>query len=178
MLALGACGGEEDRPAAPAAATSPSQVLSGKAERLTGGTVDLAGYRGRVVLVVNTASNCGNTPQFEQLEALYDKKRSKGLVVLGFPSGDFGEQELTDPKDIASFCEKNYGVSFPMFAKTHVTGDDAHPLFKRLIGEAGEVDWNFGKYLVDRKGRVVTRFGAYTEPTDDEVVTAIDRALS
>jgi glutathione peroxidase len=163
--------------AATASAAGKRQVLVGKARKLTGGVVSLSRYRGRVVLVVNTASQCGNTPQFGGLESLYNRKRGKGFVVLGFPSGDFGDQELTDPDEIAGFGKKNYGVSFPMFAKTHVRGGDANPFFKRLIREAGEPNWNFGKYLVDRRGHVVKRFDAYTEPTDSSIVRAIDREL-
>ncbi|WP_354700786.1 hypothetical protein DSM112329_01075 [Paraconexibacter sp. AEG42_29] len=160
-----------------AAATGKRQVLVGKAKKLTGGVVSLSRYRGRVVLVVNTASQCVNTPQFGQLETLYNRKRGKGLLVLGFPSGDFGEQELTDAGDIAAFCKRNFGVSFPMFAKTHVTGARAHPFYKRLIREAGSPNWNFGKYLIDRKGHVVKRFDAYMSPSDPTIVKAIDRQL-
>lgn len=159
------------------AAASKQQVLTGKAKKLTGGVVSLSRYRGRVVLVVNTASQCVNTPQFGQLESLYNHKRSKGLLILGFPSGDFGDQELKDPDAIAGFCKKNFGVSFPMFAKTHVTGAHAHPFYKRLIAAAGPPNWNFGKYLVNRKGRVVKRFDAYTPPDDSSIVKAIDREL-
>ncbi len=176
IVALAAIFGSGDS-SSTASAAGKRQVLTGKAKKLTGGVVSLSRYRGRVVLVVNTASQCGNTPQFGGLETLYNRKRTKGLVILGFPSGDFGDQELTDPADIAGFCKKNYGVSFPMFAKTHVRGSRAHPFFKRLIREAGEPNWNFGKYLVDRKGHVVKRFDAYTEPTDSSIVRAIDREL-
>lgn len=160
-----------------ASAAGKRQVLVGKAKKLTGGVVSLARYRGRVVLVVNTASQCVNTPQFGELEKLYNRNRSKGLLVLGFPSGDFGEQELTDPKAIAGFCKKNFGVSFPMSAKTHVKGDRAHPFYQRLIAEAGPPNWNFGKYLIDRKGHVVQRFDAYMSPADGRIVKAIDRQL-
>lgn len=163
--------------ASTASAAGKRQVLLGRARKLTGGVVTLARYRGRVVLVVNTASQCGNTPQFGQLETLYNRKRGKGLLVLGFPSGDFGDQELTNPDEIAGFCKRNYGVSFPMFAKTHVRGSHAHPFYRRLIREAGEPNWNFGKYLIDRKGHVVRRFDAYTAPTDSVIVKAIDREL-
>jgi glutathione peroxidase len=183
LLALGAvgvaatAGGEERGAVLSASAATKRQVLVGRATKLTGGTVSLSRYRGRVVLVVNTASQCVNTPQFGQLETLYNRKRSKGLLVLGFPSGDFGDQELSDPKDIQGFCRKNFGVTFPMFAKTHVTGSRAHPFYKRLIREAGAPDWNFGKYLVDRRGHVVRRFDASMPPNNPTIVRAIDRAL-
>jgi glutathione peroxidase len=160
-----------------ASAAGKRQVLVGRMTKLNGTRVSLSRYRGRVVLVVNTASQCVNTPQFGTLEKLYLRKRGAGLTILGFPSGDFGDQELTDPDEIAGFGKKNYGVSFPMFAKTHVRGGDANPFFKRLIREAGEPNWNFGKYLVDRRGHVVKRFDAYTEPTDSSIVRAIDREL-
>lgn len=160
-----------------ASAASRTNVLVGKARKLTGGTVSLSRYRGRVVLVVNTASECVNTPQYGDLEKLYNRRRGKGLLILGFPSGDFGGQELATNGQIKAFCTKNFGVSFPMFAKTHVVGRSAHPLFKRLSRAAGPPNWNFGKYLVDRRGRVVRRFDAYTSPLDWTIVSAIDRQL-
>lgn len=160
-----------------ASAAGKRQVLVGRMTKLNGTRVSLSRYRGRVVLVVNTASQCVNTPQFGPLEKLYLRKRGAGLTILGFPSGDFGDQEYSDPKQIDGFCRRNFGVSFPMFAKTHVTGAAANPLYKRLIGEAGPPNWNFGKYLVDRRGHVVRRFDAYTPPTDATIVRAIDREL-
>lgn len=159
------------------AAASRASVLVGTAHRLTGGTVSLSRYRGRVVLVVNTASECVNTPQYADLERLYNRRRGRGLLVLGFPSGDFGGQELATNGEIKSFCTKNFGVSFPMFAKSHVVGRSANPLFKRLIRAAGPPNWNFGKFLLDRRGRVVGRFDAYASPLDRSIVRAIDRQL-
>ena len=114
--------------------------------------------------MVNTATACGYTPQFEGLEALYRPHRADGFVVLGFPANDFAGQEPRSDKQIAAFCKANYGVSFPMFAKTTVTGDGANRLFRRLTAAAGAPEWNFNKYLVDRRGRVVARFSAGTEP--------------
>jgi glutathione peroxidase len=152
-------------------------VLRGTYARLNGERDDLARYRGDVVLVVNTATECGFTPQFEGLEALYRARRGDGLVVLGFPANDFAGQEPRSNKDIAVFCKANYGVSFPMFAKTNVVGEHANPLFRRLTAAAGAPEWNFNKYLVDRRGRVVARFGAGTEPDAPELVRRIERLL-
>jgi glutathione peroxidase len=155
-------------PAADAPASKPSsgkQVLTGKAERLTGGSDDLAKYRGDVVLVVNTASQCGYTPQFADLQELYAARKGDGFTILGFPSDSF-DQELDDAEAIKEVCEKNFGVAFPMFAKTSVTGEDAAPLFRALAEATGEEpSWNFNKYLVDRKGRVVGHFDSGDIPT-------------
>lgn len=151
-------------------------VLRGTFTRLNGERDDLSDYRGRVVLVVNTATECGFTPQFEGLEALYRDRRSDGLVVLGFPANDFAQESRSDD-EIAEFCKANYGVTFPMFAKSAVTGDGANALFGRLNAAAGEPEWNFNKYLVDRKGKVVARFGSGTEPDADELTKMLDRLL-
>lgn len=143
-------------------------------DRLNGEPDDLSRYLGKVVLVVNTASECGFTPQFKQLEALYRAKRDAGFVILGFPADDVAGQEPRSDEEIAEFCRANFGVTFPMFAKINVVGDEAAPLFKQL----GEPDWNFNKYLLDRRGRLLERWGATTEPDDPELVSAIDRQLS
>jgi glutathione peroxidase len=135
----------------------------------------LADYKGKVILVVNTASKCGFTPQYEGLEQLYEKYVDRGLVVLGFPCDQFGHQEPGTEEEIAVFCERNYGVSFPMFAKIDVNGDDAHPLYQWLRTEQGgiagdAIKWNFTKFLLDTEGRVVKRYGSTTKPekiTDD-----------
>ncbi|MGH2901538.1 MAG: glutathione peroxidase [Solirubrobacteraceae bacterium] len=151
--------------------------MRGTYTRLNGARDDLADYRGKVVLVVNTATACGYTPQFEGLEALYRERRSAGLVVLGFPANDFAGQEPRSDREIAEFCEANYGVTFPMFSKSVVTGDGANALFRRLSAAAGAPEWNFNKYLVDRRGRVVARFGAGTEPDAAELGARLDRLL-
>ncbi len=135
-------------------------------------------YRGQVLLVVNTASKCGFTPQFEALEALHAKYRGKGFAVLGFPSGDFKEQEFDDEKRIQEFCTLTYGVKFPMFQKTHVVGEQVHPLYRGLAQAAGEAPkWNFHKYLVGRDGRLVASWGSKVKPDDARIVTAIEQAL-
>ena len=128
----------------------------------------LCQYAGKVVLVVNTASYCGFTPQYKGLEALYDKYKARGLVVLGFPSNDFA-QEKGSNQEIADFCENTFGVKFPMFGASHVRGEAANPLFKQLAARTGtSVKWNFYKYLIARDGRVVGGFGSITTPEDLE----------
>lgn len=140
------------------------------AERLAGGSQSMADYAGKILLIVNTASHCGFTPQYADLEALYQRYREQGLVVLGFPCNQFGSQEPGDAEEIASFCQKNYGVSFPMFAKIDVNGNDAHPLYQYLkkaapglLGSEG-IKWNFTKFLVDRQGAVIGRYAPATTP--------------
>lgn len=136
-------------------------------------------YGGQVLLVVNTASKCGFTPQYEALEALHARYRARGFAVLGFPSGDFKEQEFADEKQIQEFCTLTYGVKFPMFQRVHVTGPEATPLYRELAAQGGgEPKWNFHKYLVGRDGKVVQAFGSRTTPDDPEVVAAIERALA
>jgi len=176
--APGADHGDRDRAVADAKAKAgDGGVLRGTYTRLNGVRTDLAAYRGDVVLVVNTATACGFTPQFEGLEALYRERRSDGFVVLGFPANDFAGQEPRSDKEIAQFCKANYGVTFPMFAKTTVVGGAANPLFRSLTKTAGAPEWNFNKYLVDRNGKVVARFGAGTEPGDAELKERLDAVL-
>ncbi|SIR15784.1 glutathione peroxidase [Aromatoleum tolulyticum] len=139
-------------------------------ERLTGGSTTMSEYAGKVLLIVNTASQCGFTPHYAGLEQLYEKYRDRGLVVLGFPCNQFGTQEPGDAAEIAAFCETNYGVSFPMFAKIEVNGDNTHPLFawlkthaKGVLGTEA-IKWNFTKFLVDRSGTQVERYASMTPP--------------
>ncbi|HUR85988.1 MAG TPA: glutathione peroxidase [Solirubrobacteraceae bacterium] len=160
-----------------AAAGKSGSVLHGTYKRLNGRRDDLGRYRGKVVLVVNTATACGFTPQFEGLEKLYRGRRGRGLVLLGFPSNDFASQEPRSDKEIATFCKVNFGVTFPMFAKSKVVGGGANPLFRDLTKAAGAPKWNFNKYLVDRRGKVVARWGAETEPRDPALVKRIDKLL-
>ena len=151
------------------------------ARTLTGAEQDLAAYAGKVVLVVNTASECGLTPQFEGLEKLWQEHRDQGLVVLGFPCNQFGGQEPGEAAEIGEFCQRNYGVSFPMFDKIEVNGDDAHPLFQWLRQEKGgvlgsKIKWNFTKFLVGRDGRVIERYAPTTAP--DALSGDIEKALA
>ncbi len=142
-------------------------------------SVDLARtYGGQVLLIVNTASKCGFTPQFEALEALHARYRAQGFSVLGFPSGDFREQEFEDEKQIQEFCTLTYGVRFPMFERVHVVGEQATPLYRDLARATGEAPgWNFHKYLVGRDGRVIASWGSRTVPDDPAIVAAIEQAL-
>jgi glutathione peroxidase len=144
-----------------------------EARTITGQDQRLADYLGKVVLVVNTASKCGNTPQFAGLEKLYEHLRPQGLVVLGFPCDQFAHQEFDDDAETAEFCQLNYGVTFPMFSKVDVNGPTAHPLFAWLrTGEDGTlgdpIGWNFAKFLVDREGKVVRRYDPKFQPEDIE----------
>ena len=140
---------------------------------------DLCQYSGKVVLVVNTASFCGFTSQYQGLEALYAKYSKQGLVVLGFPSNDFGKQEPGTAKEIADLCYNTYGVKFPMFAKSSVTGANVNPLHANLIKLTGkEPKWNFTKYLIDRHGKVIEYFPSKVNPDDKQFVSQIEKALS
>jgi glutathione peroxidase len=135
-------------------------------------------YAGRVVLIVNTASKCGFTPQFEALETLHQKYADQGLVVLGFPSNDFGGQDPGSEEQIADFCRLTYGVKFPMFEKTHAAEASADPLYKVLAGATGEYpQWNFHKYLIDRSGQVVGSYGSRTRPDDPALIARIEALL-
>lgn len=139
---------------------------------------NLCQYAGKVTLVVNTASYCGFTSQYEGLEKLYATYKDKGLVILGFPSNDFS-QEPGNSKQIADFCYNTYGVKFPMFSKTAVKGKDAHPLFAALAKNSGKApSWNFNKYLIDREGKLVSHYGSMTAPTDKTLLAAIEKALT
>ena len=137
----------------------------------------LCQYSGKVILVVNTASYCGFTPQYKGLEALHSKYKDKGLVVLGFPSNDFA-QEKTSNQDIAEFCENTFGVKFPMFTKTSVTGDSAAPFFKQLAKDPGQrPKWNFYKYLIGRDGRLIDSYNSMTSPDSKGLTQAIEKSL-
>jgi glutathione peroxidase len=138
----------------------------------------LCQYSGRVVLVVNTASFCQYTPQYEGLEALYAKYRQRGLVVLGFPSNDFA-QESGDNKQIADFCENTFGVKFPMFGKSSVRGADANPLFRQLAAQTGHApQWNFHKYLIGRDGKIVAQYASSTRPDDPALLKTLEQQLA
>ncbi len=138
----------------------------------------LCQYSGKVLLIVNTASYCGFTPQYKGQEDLHARYRDRGLVVLGFPSNDFA-QEKGSNKDIADFCENTFGVKFPMFAKSAVRGSDANPLFRQLAADSGRQPlWNFHKYLVGRDGKVIANYTSMTSPSDRTLVSAIERQLA
>lgn len=141
--------------------------------------VDLCRYAGKVVIAVNTASQCGFTPQYAGLEQLYRRYKDRGLVILGFPANDFGQQEPGSNRQIAEFCQANFGVSFPMLAKTSVIGPGAHPLFADLAKRSGSAPaWNFHKYVVDRRGEKVAAFASRVEPSDRQMVSLIERLLA
>jgi glutathione peroxidase len=159
-------------------------VLRFTMKSLGGKDVNLAQYRGKVLLIVNTASKCGNTPQYAPLEALYKKYADRGFMVLGFPSNDFGQQEPGTDAQIGEFCTKNYGVTFDMFSKVDVKGANICPLYQFLTGTetdkpfAGTITWNFEKFLIGRDGNVVARFTPRTKPDTPKVVNAIEAELA
>lgn len=150
---------------------------------IDGSVVSLETFKGKVLLIVNTASRCGLTPQYEGLQAIYQKYKDKGLVVLGFPANNFGNQEPGSNEEIKEFCSTNYGVGFPMFAKISVKGEDKHPLYQFLTAGAGqpelagEITWNFEKFLFDRQGRVAARFAPKTKPESKEIIKAVEALL-
>ena len=149
-----------------------ADIYEFEVQTITGDKVRLGSYENQVMLIVNTASKCGFTPQYEGLEELYEKYKDQGFVVLGFPCNQFGSQEPGSESDIAEFCQLNYGVSFPMFAKIDVNGNDADPLFKYLkksqkgILGSEKIKWNFTKFLVNRDGKVTARFAPTVKPKD------------
>ncbi len=164
----------------PVFAACNSELLNHNFRKLAGTeSVNLCdAYSGKVLLVVNTASKCGNTPQYESLEKLYEKYKSKGLVVLGFPSNDFMGQEPGSEEQIQDFCRLTYDVKFPMFEKTTVKKGDAHPFYVQLAKLSGTYPtWNFQKYLIGRDGKLITHFTPQTFPSDPAVVSAIEKAL-
>ncbi|MYM81411.1 redoxin domain-containing protein [Duganella sp. FT50W] len=152
------------------------------ADRLDGQPVSLARYRGKVLLIVNTASKCGFTPQYQGLEAVYQQFRERGVEVLGFPCNQFGAQEPGDAGEIGAFCEKNYGVSFPLFAKIDVNGEHAHPLFQKLKRDAPgilgteRIKWNFTKFLIRKNGTVYNRYAPATKP--EALIADIEKLLA
>lgn len=149
---------------------------------IDGKETTLQPFAGKVLLIVNVASECGHTPQYAGLEYVWRKYRDKGLVVLGFPSNDFGEQEPGTNADIKKFCTSRYEVTFPMFEKARIKGSEQHPLFATLTAPTsafpGEVQWNFGKFLVGKNGQVIARFDSDTEPDSAPMLDAIEKALA
>ena len=166
------------------AAKESAGPLNFTVKSIDGKDVNLADYRGKVVLFVNVASRCGLTPQYKGLQALYDKYKDDGLVVIGFPANNFAGQEPGTNEEIQQFCTSKYNVTFPMMSKISVAGQDKHPLYKFLTeGGAGqefknEVEWNFAKFLVDRNGNVIARFSAKTKPEEPQVGAAVEKALN
>ena len=158
-----------------AVALTATSIYDFKVPGLLGNEIDLAQFKGKKIMIVNTASKCGLTPQYEGLQKLYDTYKGK-LVIIGFPANNFKDQEPGSKEDIAEFCKKNYGVTFPMADKVSVKGDDIAPLFKWLVDEAAKkgikdpITWNFTKFLVDEKGNLVTVFPPKTTPMSDEVL--------
>ncbi len=148
---------------------------------IDGKPVTLNQFRGKVLLLVNTASFCGNTPQYADLQAMYEKYRAKGFEILAFPANNFGQQEPGSNEEIKSFCYTTYSLTFPLFSKISVKGVDKHPLYRYLTEQSpfpGEVEWNFQKYLVDRNGNVIARYHHRTKPLAGEIVRDLERELA
>ena len=171
-------------PPASAAPTNPAMTIYDyKLQSLDGQPVDMSKYKGKVLLIVNTASKCGYTPQYAGLQALSEKYKAQGLEVLGFPANNFGGQEPGSAEEIGAFCQKNYGVTFDLFAKSSVKGADKSPFFTYLTETAnpaktGDIDWNFEKFLVTRDGTLVDRFKSKVTPQSDEITQAIETQLA
>jgi glutathione peroxidase len=165
-------------PSSAAASPCPS-ILDHKLPNLQDDSVSLCQFSGKVLLIVNTVSECGYTPQYEGLEKLYRRYRDKGFVVLGFPANDFGGQEPGSNKEIAQFCRLNYGVTFPMFSKTSVVGANANPLYRALAARTGKPPrWNFHKYVLNRAGQPVAVFESAVDPSDPRVTSQIEKLLA
>ena len=159
---------------------SASTFFSLNALDIEGNDVNLGKYKNKVVMFVNTASQCGFTPQYKGLQAIYDKYKDRGFVILGFPANNFGGQEPGSNEEIKTFCTMRYKVTFPMFAKISVKGDDQHPLYKHLTSHekfGGDVSWNFNKFLANHKGELINRFDSRVKPESETIATAIEEAL-
>ena len=175
---------EIEAPNTPSTQETGMTALSYDMTTLGGETVSLSKYKGNVVLMVNVASECGLTPQYEQLQALHQKYSGQGLAVVGFPCNQFGGQEPGTAEEIQQFCSQNYGVEFDMFAKVDVNGEDACDLYKYLTQldtqpkGAGDIGWNFEKFLIGRDGNVVARYGSQTTPDAPEIIEAVETALA
>ena len=163
--------------------SAASSVYDFTLNSIDGQPAPLAAYKGKVLLLVNVASKCGFTPQYKELEAVYEKYKDRGLVIIGFPANNFMGQEPGTNAEIKDFCSRTYNVSFPMYSKISVLGDDKAPLYQWLTDKtanpstAGEIKWNFTKFLVGRDGKVITRFETKVKPDAPEVISAIDAAL-
>ncbi len=181
------CGGAAAPPSSPApdapASAGTVPVIDHVVESIDGEPVDLGSLRGRPLLIVNTASKCGYTPQYAGLQKLHERFGDDGLVVIAFPSNDFGNQEPGPPSEIKSFCETTYSVTFPLMAKVHTKGPQQAPIYRTLTedtgdGMRGEIRWNFTKFLVDGDGRVVARYESSVDPLDERIVGAVERLLA
>ncbi len=173
---------ESDMSAFEAVVNHTTGVVDQTVTSIEGDTVDLRGYRGRPMLIVNTASKCGYTKQYDTLQKLYEEFGSRGFVIIGFPSNDFGNQEPGTHEEIADFCRLNYGVTFPMMEKVHTKGPEQAPIYRTLTAESpndmrGEIKWNFTKFLVNGDGEVVARFEPSVDPMDDSIVDAVAALL-
>jgi glutathione peroxidase len=159
-------------------AFAASSIYDFTMNALNGTPTPLASFKGKLVLVVNVASQCGYTPQYEGLQALYAKYKDQGFVITGFPANNFGGQEPGTNEEIGAFCKSKFGVTFPMFSKISVLGSDKAPLYQFLTATGGgEIQWNFTKFLVDRNGKIVKRFEPPVEPLSRELVSAVEAAL-
>jgi glutathione peroxidase len=162
--------------------STDTSIYDFELDSLSGDEVSLSEFEGNVLLVVNTASECGYTPQYKELQELYETYNDEGFYVLGFPANNFGGQEPGSDEEIAQFCELNYGVTFPMFSKISVKGDDQHPLYQYLTQAdnpdfTGEIGWNFEKFLIDRNGNIVRRFKSNVTPMGDELTESLKDLL-
>ncbi len=160
-----------------------STIFDFSVDTIDGKSVSLSEYKGSVVMIVNVASKCGFTPQYEGLQELYEQYKERGFTILGFPANNFMWQEPGSDEEIKSFCKINYGVTFPMFSKISVKGKDIHPLYEFLTSTetnpdySGKITWNFNKFLIGRDGSIINRFDSKVEPKSDEVIKAIEEAL-
>jgi glutathione peroxidase len=183
LLALSVISGGEDlknRDAEKADTAMATDYLHVPFNTITGEKTSLADFKGKVLLLVNVASRCGNTPQYAGLAELYRKYKDKGFAVIGFPANNFANQEPGTNEQILEFCTSTYDVTFPMMAKISVKGDDIHPLYKYLTTESdfkGDIKWNFTKFLLDRKGKPAARFETPVQPLSDEIVKSIEKQL-
>ncbi len=160
---------------------APTSLYDIPLKDIDGNSTSLKEHQGKILLVVNVASKCGLTPQYQALQELYQKYKDQGLVVLGFPCNDFANQEPGNNAQIKEFCSTHYDVTFPLYDKLHVKGEQQHPLYTALTGTAspfpGEIQWNFGKFLIGRDGKILARFEPKTTPDSKEVIDAVERAL-
>src|SRR3954451_2720566 len=184
VTALAKPGDTKDVIKEPTKAEAKGSPLDFKVKTIDGKEQNLSDYKGKVVLFVNVASKCGLTPRYKGLEALYEKYKEQGFVIVGFPANNFGSQEPGTNEEIKQFCTAKYNVTFPMMSKISVKGDEKHPLYKFLTeGKAGkefagDIEWNFAKFLVDRNGNVMARFASKTTPDSPQLTEAVEKALA